>query len=63
MEDEKKNKAFSPSENKKVKVKIKKGRAIAGVGKAGDVVDMSEAQAKQYEKDGYVEIVKENSNG
>ncbi len=61
MEEEKHNKAVTPSSNKTVmvKVKINQGRAIKGVGKAGDVVEMAEALAKQYERSGYVTLVKE----
>ena len=59
MEEQKQNKAATPPSNKTVKVKINQGRAIKGVGKAGDVVEMAEALAKQYERDGYVTLVKE----
>lgn len=59
METPKEDKAVKPAENKKVKVKINQGRAITGVGKAGDVVEMTEAAAKQYVRDGYVTLVKE----
>lgn len=48
-------------DGKMVKVRISKGRAITGYGKAGDVVDMPEELAKQYERDGYVEILKKES--
>jgi hypothetical protein len=48
-----------PSSEKKVKVKISQGRAIKGVGKAGDVVQMDESVAQQYVRDGFVTIVKE----
>jgi len=41
-----------------VKVKILPKRAIAGYGVAGDVVSMPEALAKQYEREGYVTILK-----
>lgn len=60
MEEPKDNKGFTPKVNKKVKVMISKNRAIEGVGKAGDVVEMDEAVARQYELDGYVTILKEN---
>ena len=43
---------------RKVKVKIRQNREIAGVGKAGDVVEMTEADARQYEREGYVTILK-----
>jgi hypothetical protein len=59
MEEPKQNKSATPPSNKTVKVKINQGRAIKGVGKAGDVVEMVEALAKQYERDGYVTLVKE----
>lgn len=59
MEEPKQNKAVTPPSNKTVKVKINQGRAIKGVGKAGDVVEMAEAIAKQYERSGYVTLVKE----
>lgn len=60
MDDkQKENKGLTPPvSNKKVKVRISKGRAITGYGKAGDEVDMPEELAKQYEKDGYVQILK-----
>lgn len=57
------NKSFTPSGNKtkKVKVKIRQNRAIEGVGKAGDVVEMDKAVAEQYESEGFVTIIhKEN---
>lgn len=58
MEDQvKENKGFQSPSNKKVKVMINKNRAMAGIGKAGDVVEMTEALAKQYESDGYVTIL------
>lgn len=59
MEEQKENKSAVPPSNKKLKVKINQGRAIKNVGKAGDVVEMSEALAKQYEQSGFVTIVKE----
>jgi hypothetical protein len=54
------NKAVSPAWNKgkTVKVRINPKRAITGVGTAGDVVEMDEATAKQYERDGFVTILK-----
>ncbi len=54
------NKAVSPALNKgkTVKVRINPKRAITGVGKAGDVVEMDEATAKQFERDGFVTILK-----
>ncbi len=61
MKDPEENKSFTHSENKAVamvKVQIKPKRAIAGYGVAGDVVPMPEALAKQYERDGYVTILK-----
>lgn len=61
MKDSEENKSVTPSENKAVamvKVQIKPKRAIAGYGVAGDVVSMPEALAKQYERDGYVTILK-----
>ena len=39
----------------KVKVKIKPLHNIGGVGKAGDVVWMTPAEAEAYARDGYVE--------
>lgn len=59
MEEQKENKGMQPPANKKVKVKICQNRAIEGVGKAGDVVEMTEAEAKQHERNGYVTILKE----
>jgi len=44
----------------KVKVRIKPLHGIGGVGEAGDVVWMSEADAEMYFKDGYVEYVEES---
>lgn len=63
MKDPEENKSVTPSENKTasaamVKVQIKPKRAIAGYGKAGDVVSMPEALAKVYEREGYVTILK-----
>lgn len=54
------DKAVSPISNKgkTVKVRINPKRAITGVGTAGDVVEMDEATAKQYEHDGFVTILK-----
>lgn len=46
-------------EEKKVKVRILPLKGIGGVGYAGDEVWMSEAEAKQYFEDGYVEYVEE----
>jgi hypothetical protein len=43
----------------KVKVKIKELHNIGGVGKAGDVVWMTVAEAEAYFRDGYVEYVEE----
>lgn len=68
MEEPKENKGLTPplapphqknadGEGKKVKVKIRQGRAITGAGKAGDVVEMDEATAREYERDGYVTIL------
>jgi hypothetical protein len=49
-----------------VKAKIRPGCAITGYGKAGDVVDMPESLALEYERDGYVTIlekeIKENGS-
>lgn len=62
MEEPKENKALPPSpskgQSKKVKVKIRQNRAITGVGKAGDVVEMDEAQARMFEHEGFVTILK-----
>lgn len=54
------NKAVSPVSNKgkTVKVLINPKRAITSIGKAGDVVEMDETTAKQYERDGFVTILK-----
>lgn len=61
MEEEKPNKSFVPPVNKKlVKVMISKNRSIEGVGKAGEIVEMTERLARQYERDGYVTILKES---
>lgn len=59
-EQPKENKAVTPAANKgrTVKVRINLKRAITNVGKAGDVVEMDEATAKQYERDGFVTILK-----
>ena len=71
MFEPKENKALDPTPSpspiasqsergasRKVKVKIRQNREIAGVGKAGDVVEMTEADARQYEREGYVTILK-----
>lgn len=58
MEEPKENKAITPSFNKKmVKVKINQNRAITGVGKAGDEIEMTEQDAEKYEQSGYVTIL------
>lgn len=60
MQDPVDNKLMQPPANKKlVKVKICQNRAIEGVGKAGDVVEMAEQTARQYEREGYVIILEE----
>lgn len=41
----------------KVKVRILPFRGIGGVGMAGDVVTMERAQAEEYVRDGYVEVL------
>lgn len=56
---EEKTEKPKPSSGKKLKVKINQGRAIKGVGTAGDVVQMDESVALQYARDGFVTIVKE----
>lgn len=43
--------------DERVRVKIKPLHNIGGVGKAGDVVWMSPADAEAYVRDGYVELV------
>jgi hypothetical protein len=64
MEEPRENKGLAAphqksadGEGKKVKVKIRQGRTITGVGKAGDVVEMDEAKAQEYQRDGYVTIL------
>jgi len=60
MKDEKEleDKNFRPSFNKKVvKVRINQNRAISGVGKAGDVVEMTEQDAEKYAQMGFVTIL------
>ena len=62
MEEKKENKSFAPTANKTekmVKVRINAKRSIQGYGKAGDVVEMPETLAKQYERDGYVTLLKQ----
>lgn len=62
MEDPKDNKAVTPALNKAektVKVRINPKRALIGIGKAGDVVEMKESAAKQYERAGFVTILKQ----
>lgn len=60
MQDPKENKGMQPpASNKLVKVKIRQNRAIEGVGKAGDEVQMTEQVAKQYEREGYVIVLEE----
>lgn len=67
MEEPKENKGMNPTpaspkgeelKKRKVKVKIRQGRAITGVGEAGDVVEMDETKAQEYERDGYLTILK-----
>lgn len=58
-EEEKTNKAFTPSSNKMVSVKINHKRAVAGLGKAGDVVKVSEHEAERLVAKGLATIVKE----
>jgi len=60
MQEPKENKEQQPSANKKVKVKINRNRRITGVGKSGDVVEMTEATAKKYQQEGYVTILEES---
>ena len=43
--------------DERVRVKIKPLHNIGGVGKAGDVVWMSPAEAEAYVRDGYVELL------
>ena len=43
-----------------VKVRILPLKGIGGVGNAGDVVWMSEADAEMYVRDGFVEVVPES---
>ena len=43
-----------------VKVRILPLKGIGGVGNAGDVVWMSEADAEMYARDGFVEVVPES---
>jgi hypothetical protein len=60
MDEPKENKGLTPSSNKsKMKVRILQNRAIEGVGKAGDVVELPRDEAEQYIRDGYVAEVKE----
>jgi hypothetical protein len=60
MEEPKENKGITPGANKAVMVKVRilPKRAIAGYGAAGDVVSMPETLAKEYEREGFVEILK-----
>lgn len=46
-------------DEKKIEVRIKPLHNIGGIGKAGDVVWMTEAQAEIYIEEGYVEIVEQ----
>lgn len=43
--------------DEKVKVRIRPLHGIGGVGEAGDVVWMTQADAEMYVKDGFVEYV------
>jgi hypothetical protein len=45
----------------KIKVRILPLKGIGGVGNAGDVVMMSAADAEMYVRDGFVEVVVEES--
>ena len=63
MEDPKANKAMqSPPSNKAamVKIKINPNRAIAGIGKAGEVIEVSELVAKNFVAQGLATIIEEN---
>jgi hypothetical protein len=53
------NKSIQPSENKMVKVRIKPGRAVEGLGGPETEHLVDEREAKRLERIGYVEIVKE----
>jgi len=56
------NKAVTPAENKKARlltIRINRGRRIAGVGEAGEVVKMSAAEALDFISQGLAELVKE----
>ena len=48
-------------EEPKIKVRILPLHNIGGVGKAGDVVWMSAADAEMYVREGYVEVVSETT--
>jgi hypothetical protein len=56
------NKAAFPPLNKggrQVKVKIRSGRAVAGLGGPGDVVTISPQEAERLVRDGYADKVQE----
>jgi len=48
--------------DERVQVKIKPLHNIGGVGKAGDVVWMTPAEAEGYARDGYVELLAEGTS-
>jgi hypothetical protein len=58
-ENDLQNKVMQPMPNKAVtvKIKIKENRAITGVGKAGDVIEVSELAAKNFVSLGFAEYV------
>lgn len=58
MEEPKVNKSWAPSKNKTVKIKINANRAISGLGKAGDVVEVSELVADNFVAQGLATIIK-----
>jgi len=64
MQGDKKNKKYEPSENKQekmVRIRIKPNRAIAGIGQAGDVVEVSALVAKNFVGQGLAEIIEEET--
>jgi hypothetical protein len=65
MVKEKRNKSFQSSNNKEegklVTIKINHNRAIAGIGKAGDEVEVSQLVANNFVAQGLATIIEKES--
>ncbi len=61
MEKDKRNKKIEPPSNKMVKIQVNPDKTIPGVGKAGDIVNVSELVARNFVSQGLATILeKEN---